>query len=64
MLSGEALPSNWAVAPLDVCCDINPPTDISAIEPDTQVTFVPMAAVGAMTNVIDTSTNRLLKSCH
>lgn len=60
MLSGEALPSNWVVAPLDVCCDINPPTDISSIEPDTQVTFVPMAAVGTMTNVIDTSTKRPL----
>ena len=60
-LVSEGLPSGWAEATLDAICEINPATDISAIGPDMAVTFVPMAAVGALTNNVDTSRTRPLR---
>jgi type I restriction enzyme S subunit len=60
-LPSEGLPPGWGTAPLETICDINPATDISALSSETAITFVPMAAVGALTNTVDTSTTRPLR---
>ena len=60
-LSSEGLPPGWSAASLETICDINPATDISALSSETAITFVPMAAVGALTNTVDTSTTRPLR---
>jgi type I restriction enzyme S subunit len=61
LLVNEGLPPGWAEATLETVCEINPATDISAIPADRDVTFVPMAAVGALTNVVDTTKMRPLR---
>jgi type I restriction enzyme S subunit len=60
-LANEGLPPGWGTAPLETISDINPATDISALTSETAITFVPMAAVGALTNTVDTSTTRPLR---
>ncbi|MGG5809151.1 restriction endonuclease subunit S [Falsiroseomonas sp. CW058] len=60
-LPREGLPPGWGAASLETICEINPSTDISAISGDTAITFVPMAAVGALTNTVDTNTTRPLR---
>lgn len=60
-LPSEGLPPGWGTASLETICDINPTTDISGLSGDAAITFVPMAAVGALTNTVDTSTTRPLR---
>lgn len=60
-LPTEGLPPGWGAASLETICDINPPTNTSDLSGDTAITFVPMAAVGALTNMVDTNTTRPLR---
>lgn len=57
----DGLPPGWVEASLDTICEINPATDVSGLPSDAPVTFVPMAAVGTLTNTIDTSKTRPLR---
>lgn len=55
-----ALPPGWAWARLDEICEINPATTSAHLAGHDEVAFVPMAAVEALTNRIDTSQRRPL----
>ncbi|MFH1872772.1 MAG: restriction endonuclease subunit S [Pseudomonadota bacterium] len=48
----------WPTVPLSEAVDINPKADRSLLTDDTEVTFVPMAAVEAASGRVDTSTVR------
>jgi type I restriction enzyme S subunit len=57
---GNGLPNGWVWTTLSRVAAINPRLDTSEIPDSTLVSFVPMAAVGAGTGSIDTSTLRQL----
>ena len=48
----------WPTVPLSKAVEINPKTDRSLLADNTEVTFVPMAAVEAASGRVDTSTVR------
>ena len=48
MKSNDVLPEGWNIVTLNNICEINPRLDKSKIPADLEVSFVPMAAVGAM----------------
>ena len=58
-MTEENLPSEWEIVPLGQLCDINPSTDLSSLDDDTEISFVPMAAVEAGTGRLDASQTRV-----
>lgn len=57
-MSDEILPPSWAQPPIADCCDLNPKIDKSQVDDAQVVHFVPMPAVGALTNRVDVSATR------
>ncbi len=54
----QQLPEGWKLKPLGEIASINPRLDKSAIDDETEVSFVPMAAVEAESGKIDVSESR------
>ena len=52
------LPSGWVWSSLAKVAAVNPPTDFGGLPEDTEIPFIPMAAVAEETGVIDTSRRR------
>nr|WP_076388948.1 restriction endonuclease subunit S [Vaginimicrobium propionicum] len=56
------IPENWRWVRLGSVCEINPPkTDTSSIPPDTDVSFIPMAAVSDVTGRVENVEVRQLR---
>jgi type I restriction enzyme S subunit len=56
-----ALPEGWCWARLDTVAAVNPSTSFDTLKADTQVPFVPMAAVAEETGVIELSARRQVR---
>jgi type I restriction enzyme S subunit len=57
----SALPEGWCWAKLGEVAAANPPTSFDSIEPDSEMPFIPMAAVTEETGVINISGRRLAR---
>lgn len=58
MISDKPLPTNWCEVALPEVAEINPPNPAVQVTDDTQVSFVPMAAVEALTGRLNASAVR------